>query len=140
MAEQQALVRDTWCEACSKPDLGLVDPVEYEEHGVIYVAGNCSICRAPVTTFVSEIRSLSAEEQLKPYALVRILKLVEQDSAYDSWKVNQRSPAIGDVGTLLDVLKANSAPVKYVVECSSQDGQTIWLSDFFAEEIEVVPQ
>ena len=50
--------------------------------------------------------------------------------------MNQRPPALGDVGTLLDILTAPGVPRKYVVECSGKDGVSIWLADFFEDEIE----
>ncbi|HEU4561701.1 MAG TPA: contact-dependent growth inhibition system immunity protein [Longimicrobium sp.] len=42
------------------------------------------------------------------------------------------------MGTLLDVLSAPGHPDRYVVECSGNDGVSIWLADFLAEEIEPV--
>ena len=72
------------------------------------------------------------------YQLVRIAKLLRAPEDYDGWKVNQRLPAVGDVGTLLDILRAAGQPDRYVVECSGPDGTTIWLDDFDAGELEAV--
>jgi hypothetical protein len=77
-------------------------------------------------------------ELLKPYAVVRIKCLVAPLENYDGWAVNQRPPAIGDVGTLIDVLAAPNLPDRYVVESSAVDGITVWLGDFLAEELELV--
>lgn len=75
---------------------------------------------------------------LKPYAVVRVLNLVGQAHDYDGWRVNQRAPAVGDVGTLLDVLTAPGVADRYVVESSDGHGTTIWLGDFLADELEIV--
>lgn len=68
--------------------------------------------------------------------MVRVRRLLSATETYDGWRVNQRLPRVGDVGTLLDVLTASGHPDRYVVECSGADGVSIWLADFLAEEIE----
>ena len=73
---------------------------------------------------------------LRQYGLVRIRRLLNAPDTYDGWRVNQRLPRVGDVGTLLDVLTAPGHPDRYVVECSGEDGISVWLADFLAEEIE----
>lgn len=78
------------------------------------------------------------DKPLKPFAVVRVLKLVEPDDVYDGWGVNQRPPAPGDIGTLLDVLSVPGRPDRYVVESSHGDGISVWLGDFLADELEVV--
>lgn len=80
---------------------------------------------------------IDTELMLKPFADVRIRQLLQTEADYDGWGFNERPPQIGDVGTLVDVLKALGLPNKYVVESSAPDGRTIWLSDFFAEELEL---
>jgi hypothetical protein len=47
-------------------------------------------------------------------------------------------PAVGDVGTLLDVLIAPGVADRYIVESSDGNGTTVWLGDFLADELEVV--
>lgn len=73
---------------------------------------------------------------LKQYRLVRVRQLLQPPAEYDGWRVNQRPPQIGDVGTLLDILHAPGLPDRYVVESSEADGVTVWLGDFLAEELE----
>lgn len=70
------------------------------------------------------------------YSTVKVSKLIQPDSEYDGWDVNQRMPQVGDVGILIEILEADGIPNMYVVECIDKGGQTIWLSDLFAEEIE----
>jgi hypothetical protein len=72
---------------------------------------------------------------LHQYQLARIIQLRYSLHTYDGWRVNRRSPAIGDMGTIVDILYAPGLPHKYVVESSDADGITIWLADFDAEEL-----
>lgn len=73
---------------------------------------------------------------VEQYDLVRIRQLFQPATEYDGWRVNQRPPQVGDVGTLLDVLHAPGLPDRYVVESSDTDGVTVWLGDFASEELE----
>lgn len=76
--------------------------------------------------------------EMRVYREVRIRRLLRQADAYDGWGFNQRAPRVGEVGTLIDFLKAPGAETRYVVELSGPDGATIWLGDFAAEELEPV--
>jgi hypothetical protein len=76
--------------------------------------------------------------QLAQYQLVRVRRLLHESPHYDGWKVNQRPPALGDVGTIIDILQAPGVPDDYVVESSGADGVSIWLGDFLEEELEPV--
>jgi hypothetical protein len=73
---------------------------------------------------------------LEHYGLVRIRQLLRPLTEYNGWRVNQRPPQVGDVGTLVDILNASGLPDRYVVESSGRDGITVWLGDFAAEELE----
>lgn len=50
--EQDSFTQITWCDSCLKSNLGLFNPVEYEEDGKLYLEGICSRCQSQV---VSEI-------------------------------------------------------------------------------------
>lgn len=76
--------------------------------------------------------------QLKQYSMVRIKNMLNTPEHYDGWKVNQRPPQIGDTGAIVEILKAKGLPDCYVVENVANNGSTIWLADFFAEELEVI--
>jgi hypothetical protein len=76
--------------------------------------------------------------ELKEYCVVRVVKMSRPSDEYDGWGLNQRDPQIGDTGTLIDRLHAPNLPDKYVVENVGADGRPIWLSDFFADEIEPI--
>ena len=73
---------------------------------------------------------------LEQYELVRIRQLHQPAEAYDGWRVNQRPPQVGDIGTIVDILQAPDLPDGFVVESSGLDGATIWLGGFRAEELE----
>ena len=74
----------------------------------------------------------------KMYSKVKVVQLIGSTTDYDGWKVNQRNPMVGDTGTLIDVLDAPDLPSKFVVEKSDENGITIWLADFFQEELDLI--
>lgn len=39
--EQRWLIENTWCDICNEADLGLFDPIEYEENNKIFIEGKC---------------------------------------------------------------------------------------------------
>jgi len=45
-----------------------------------------------------------------------------------------RQPAVGDLGSIVHVI----SPTKFIVECVDGEGQTVWISDFDLDEIQVV--
>ena len=57
--EQEWMLRNTWCDACGKADLGMHSPKEYEEDSRVFVTGKCNVCGSPVT---SEIVSGNVDE------------------------------------------------------------------------------
>ncbi|MFZ5893130.1 MAG: hypothetical protein ACOY0T_18875 [Myxococcota bacterium] len=75
-------------------------------------------------------------DTLFEYQLVRVARLLREPEEYDGWKLNQRPPTVGDVGTLLDVLHVRGLRDRYVVECCQTDGTTVWLDDFDAVELQ----
>jgi len=52
--EQSTLLEETWCASCQEADLGMEDPQEYEEAGLVFVIGRCVKCGGVVQ---SELRS-----------------------------------------------------------------------------------
>ncbi len=71
--------------------------------------------------------------------MVRVVRLLHPAEEYDGWRVNKRNPQIGDTGTIVEILHAPNLPDKYVVEAVEPDGNTTWLGDFDADEIEPMP-
>lgn len=73
------------------------------------------------------------------YSVVRVKRLLHPEINRDGWKINQRSPEIGDTGTIVEILHAPNLPIHYVVECANKgNGTSIWVSEFEADEIEAV--
>ena len=70
------------------------------------------------------------------YEPVRVLQMLRAQQSYDDWGINQRRPQVGDVGTLLEVLRSPGVPDRFVVEMAGADGVPIWLADFLKEELE----
>ncbi|MDH2434916.1 hypothetical protein WH50_11255 [Pokkaliibacter plantistimulans] len=52
--EQQAFLTQTWCNNCLEVDLGMTDPVEYEENGIVFVEGHCARCGTVVVTEIDD--------------------------------------------------------------------------------------
>ena len=50
--EQSWLQKNTWCDQCARPDLGMIEPVEYEEGKTIYIEGKCAVCGSKVRSSV----------------------------------------------------------------------------------------
>lgn len=88
---------------------------------------------------LSKFRLVHMNSIFSPYVYVRIRQLLQEEQAYDGWRINEHSPMVGDYGTVVDVLRAAGLPDKYVVECCQADGSTLWLAEFFAEELEINP-
>ena len=50
--EQKFILAETWCDTCKQADLGMVDPIEFEEDGDIIVEGHCARCGAAIKAIV----------------------------------------------------------------------------------------
>jgi hypothetical protein len=50
----------------------------------------------------------------------------------------QATPAVGDVGCVVEIMQKAGLPDYYVVKSSGGDGITVWLGDFLAEELDLV--
>ena len=76
--------------------------------------------------------------ELKQYNVVLVRQLLRSLDEYGSWGVNQRPPQVGDIGAIVEILQAPGLRDCYVVESVAKNGKTIWLDDFWAEELEQV--
>jgi hypothetical protein len=54
LEDQQDFITNTWCDHCSKENLGLTKPVEYEQAGTIFIEGLCAQCQNTVVTELTE--------------------------------------------------------------------------------------
>lgn len=70
---------------------------------------------------------------------VRVVQLLHPPEEYDVLEENIRPPAIGDRGLIVDVVCEAGKPAIYIVECVDADGVGVWIGDFDAEELELVP-
>jgi hypothetical protein len=71
--------------------------------------------------------------KFKQYDVVRVMALhVEATKASDAF--NLRSPAIGDVATIIEIY---SKPPGYELECSDGNGITQWLMAYGPDDIEL---
>jgi hypothetical protein len=52
--DQESICENTWCESCAEADIGLLDPIEYEEDGRILVEGVCAKCRSRIVSEIKE--------------------------------------------------------------------------------------
>jgi hypothetical protein len=50
--ERSWIQKNTWCDTCALPDLGMDDIVEYQEGTTIYVEGKCVSCGSPVRAII----------------------------------------------------------------------------------------
>ena len=48
--EQASFLEQTWCNNCQEVDLGMTDPEEYEQEGIIFIEGKCKKCGQKVVT------------------------------------------------------------------------------------------
>jgi hypothetical protein len=79
---------------------------------------------------------IQGSTEVQEYQTVRVRRLLRPPEEYDGWGLNVRPPQVGDVGTIVDILRAPGFPDDYVVEASLPDGTTLWLADFSEEELE----
>ena len=75
---------------------------------------------------------------LAEFQTVRIKALLREDHAYDPLGDNDRSPRVGDMGIIVDVMLQAAGQSKYTVECVRPDGTCVWLADFQEQELEAV--
>ncbi len=76
---------------------------------------------------------------IKQYEMVRIARLHYAPEHYSSLEHNDRLPAIGDIGCVIEIFQKPGLPDGYLVECPKADtGENIWLCTFMADELERV--
>lgn len=55
--ERDIICENSWCDNCGEADIGLINPVEYEEAGQIFVEGACVRCGDRILNTINEERS-----------------------------------------------------------------------------------
>ncbi len=78
--------------------------------------------------------------RLKQYEMVRVVRLLNPPESYGGHEFDQRPPAVGDTGCLIEILQKPGLPDGYLVESSSDatGGVNVWQCMFVAEELEPV--
>jgi hypothetical protein len=67
---------------------------------------------------------------------VEVVQLLDVDRPYSGSQEVKRPPKIGDVGTVLHImLDRRDDSLIYIVKKAAEDGKTVWLADFHAEEL-----
>jgi hypothetical protein len=66
------------------------------------------------------------------YGLARVARLLQPDRHFQGTPGLCRAPHVGDIGAVVFAYDVTS----FAVECVNTDGMTVWLADFFAEELE----
>jgi hypothetical protein len=75
------------------------------------------------------------DDRFCQYDAVKVTLLLEVPQSYDSFHVNARAPIVGDVGTVVEVLRSNGGETRFLVECVEPNGATAWLSTFRSGEL-----
>ncbi len=70
------------------------------------------------------------------YGLARVTCLLQPNRHFQGTPGVCRAPQVGDTGTLVYAYDVTS----FAVECVNPDGTTVWLADFFAEELEFLEE
>ncbi len=52
--ERTWMLENTWCDTCAAADIGMTEPLEYQENGLLYVEGKCFKCGNRVESQISE--------------------------------------------------------------------------------------
>ncbi len=52
--EQKAFLEQTWCDNCMEVNLGMVDPVEYEQNEIVFIEGKCKRCGNVILTELTD--------------------------------------------------------------------------------------
>ncbi len=76
---------------------------------------------------------------ISKYSTVVVTEIRHPPTFYDPFKINKVPPQVGDRGAVVDLLRGFGLPDRYVVECVSGPGETIWLGDFSADELALAP-
>lgn len=58
--DREWLLKDTWCDACQKADLGVAEPRLYRDNEREFFVGRCLACGSEITTEIV-IREIQGE-------------------------------------------------------------------------------
>lgn len=52
--EKKAFLEQTWCNQCQEVNLGMVEPVEYEQNDTVFIEGKCAKCGSIILTELTD--------------------------------------------------------------------------------------
>ena len=52
--EKKSFLEQTWCDQCQEVNLGMVEPVEYEQNDIVFIEGKCAKCGSIILTELTE--------------------------------------------------------------------------------------
>ena len=98
----------------------------------------------PLERMLRECENQTVGEQLEwykhhkrvEYGIVRVALLLQSNRTFQGAKHVCRAPEVGDIGTIVFAYDVTS----FAVECVNKQGMTVWLADFFAEELEFLKE
>jgi hypothetical protein len=53
-SDREWMIRETWCNRCQKPDLGIGNPILYIEDGRKFIEGSCLVCDVVCKSEITE--------------------------------------------------------------------------------------
>ena len=75
---------------------------------------------------------------LREYDVVRVARLNSPTRKFDGTDSVKRAPRIGDEAMICHQYDPNDPRAAVAVEMVDNDGLTVWLADFFPDELEFV--
>ncbi|MGH1431020.1 MAG: hypothetical protein ACRBB4_07875 [Neptuniibacter sp.] len=52
--EKKAFLEQTWCNQCQEVNLGMIEPVEYEQNDTVFIEGKCAKCGGIILTELTD--------------------------------------------------------------------------------------
>lgn len=85
---------------------------------------------------MSSTLCFSRKIMLKKFDVVRVKALSEPEREYDGSESVKQAPRVGDEGAIVYVLSAEGLENKYLVEAVDNFGYTLWIAEFWENELE----
>jgi hypothetical protein len=80
--------------------------------------------------------SKTKKDSIETYDLIEVVSDIPEGRSLGGSGGVAREPQRGDVGAVLEILEGGGDGEKgYIAECVDGDGLTIWVSDFYENEI-----
>jgi len=52
--DKNAFLEQTWCDACQEVNLGMIEPIEYEQNDTVFIEGKCAKCGGLIITELTD--------------------------------------------------------------------------------------